>query len=152
MKMSRLFYQMLLALIGIYSLQSCNNVGSSKQKLSTASFISVNADTLNKRIAEGYEYREGWTTTPLLITSHLFDPEYDVAAKQHYSYDEMENEDGSLTVTVTQEGLLNTTIYGEKIQLIFTYEDDLWVIKSMKKAYKCQKGKGGNDYCGTPCK
>ncbi len=134
-----------LILIGtlLTILLSCNNQDD------LDSFISVDIKEYNDRIEEWKTRKERWTDDPILITRELFridDPERKTIID--FETKTVDN----VTVTLTQEGLSDDSVDGEKRIIEFKKVNDSWTITQIRLGFKCWKSRGGHtNYSGDIC-
>lgn len=105
----------------------------------TAGFRDENPTPYNQQIERGRREQQAWTATPRQITLHLFEPESD-EVNYLFTFEQSGQANGSRTVTLTQEGLLDDEVYGERRLFTFVEEQGGWVVKQVKVGFKCQKG------------
>src|SRR5688572_8697332 len=106
-------------------------IGACTSKDDVDSFISEDIEEISKKIDDGRNGGDDWTKTPLLIINHLLGPEYNSEGHHTFIFEQYEN-DSSLTVIVTSEGLLDDSVAGEKRIIEFVYINEKWTIVSMK--------------------
>ncbi|MFD3002980.1 hypothetical protein ACFS7Z_21625 [Pontibacter toksunensis] len=128
-------------LLVIYSCRSGNDYGS---------FIPENKDKYNSQISSATDSNEAWSTTPYLIVGKLFGPAYHTEGNLGFTLEQTEISDEHISIIVTQEGLLDDSVYGEKRIIEFKYKANRWTIGSIKLGFKCQSGRG-QQYSGELC-
>ncbi len=133
-----------LILIGtlLAGLLSCDN------KDDLESFITEDIKKYNDRITEWRTKGEIWTADPILITRELF--RYDDPERKTIIDFESRTAD-RVTVTLTQEGLSDDSVDGEKRIIEFEKVNDSWTIKQIRLGFKCWKSRGHTNYSGHPC-
>jgi len=105
----------------------------------------------NQKIEKGVQHGEVWVDTPYLIVNQLFGPRYNSEGHQTFILEQYEI-DNSLTVIVTQEGLLDDSVFGEKRIIEFKLENGRWTISKMRPGMKCHEYRGGHtNYSGERC-
>lgn len=115
------------------------------------SFSDMNVDELNGEIDKGRRDKETWVETPYLIVNQLLGPRYNSEGHQTFIFEQYEN-DSTLTVIVTHEGLLDDSVAGEKRIIEFKFENGIWTILKMTLGMKCYEYRGGHtNYSGVPC-
>lgn len=115
------------------------------------SFLPIDVAEFNQKIENGRQQKEQWVQTPFLIVNQLFGPIYNSEGDQTFILEQYEN-DNSLTVIVTQEGLLDDSVAGEKRIILFKYENEAWIISKMTLGMKCHEYRGGHtNYSGAIC-
>ena len=115
------------------------------------SFLEVDIADFNQRIEKGIQNKEPWVETPYLIVNKLFGPKYNSEGHQTFILEQYET-DSSLTVIVTQEGLLDDSVAGEKRIIEFKFEIGLWTISKIRLGMKCHEYRAGHtNYSGKVC-
>jgi hypothetical protein len=117
------------------------------------SFLILDVAEYNDKIIKGRQDNQQWVETPYLIINQLFGPRYNSEGHQTFILEQYENDnDNSLTVIVTQEGLLDDSVAGEKRILEFKFENEVWTIIKMTLGMKCHEYRGGHtNYSGDVC-
>lgn len=123
-------------------LLSCDNKDDLK------SFITEDIKKYNDRITEWRTSGEIRTTDPILITRELF--RYDDPERKTIIDFESKTVD-RVTVTLTQEGLSDDSVDGEKRIIEFEKVNNSWTIKQIRLGFKCWKSRGHTNYSGQPC-
>lgn len=113
------------------------------------SFVQVEAKEYNSRIAEWTTQREAWTTDPVLITRKLFNNEGDPERKTVIDFESQAND--KVRVTLTQEGLSDDSVYGEKRIIDFELINGVWTITQIRLGFRCSKSRGHTNYSGYLC-
>jgi len=112
------------------------------------SFILEDTNRYNDRIGDWKANREKWLGDPILITRELFrsdDPERKTIINlESKAIDRA-------TVTLTQEGLSDDSVDGEKRIIEFQKGNGFWTIKQIRLGFKCWKSRGHTNYSGDPC-
>ncbi|WP_187262699.1 hypothetical protein [Pontibacter beigongshangensis] len=116
-----------------------------------SSFISEDTNKYNNQIASAIDVNEAWATTPYLIIGKLFGPEYRTEGNSGFSLEQTEISNEHIRIIVTQEGLLDDSVHGEKRIIEFKYKANRWVIDNIKLGFKCQSGRGQQKYSGELC-
>jgi hypothetical protein len=115
------------------------------------SFLTIDVAEFNQKINKGRQDNQQWVETPYLIINELFGPRYNSEGHQTFILEQHEN-DSSLTVIVTHEGLLDDSVAGEKRIIEFKFENGLWIIVKMTLGMKCREHRGGHtNYSGDVC-
>ncbi len=127
-------------------LSACSNNGDSHD-----SFMVEDATKYNNQILTALQHNEPWAQTPFLIVGELFGPAYQTEGIAGYAFEQTEIADDVVRVVVTQEGLLDDSVYGEKRIIEFRYKVDRWVIEDIKLGFKCQRNRGHQNYAGELC-
>ncbi|MCJ8167518.1 hypothetical protein MKJ04_21935 [Pontibacter sp. E15-1] len=115
------------------------------------SFVIEDATKYNNQILSALQHNEPWAQTPFLIVGELFGPAYQTEGGGGYAFEQTEVTDDFVRVAVTQEGLLDDSVYGEKRIIDFRYKADRWVIDNIKLGFKCQRNRGHQNYAGELC-
>lgn len=79
-----------------------------------SSFISEDTDKYNSQISSAIDANEAWVTTPYQIVGKLFGPEYRTEGNSDFALEQVEVSNEHVRIIVTQEGLLDDSVYGEK--------------------------------------
>jgi hypothetical protein len=112
------------------------------------SFIIEDITKYNDQISQWRTNAESWTVDPVLITRELF--RFDDLERK--TIIEFENEAvDKVTVTLTQEGLSDDSVDGEKRIIDFEKVNGLWTIKQIRLGFKCWQNRGHTNYSGQPC-
>ena len=136
-------YILLLILTSIFI--SCDN------KDDVDSFINVDVTEFNKKITSGLSKQEAWVETPILIINNLIELGYDSVGHGTYTIEQYQK-DNLLTVIVTQEGIQDDSVFGEKRIIDFKYSSGSWTIVRIRRGVKCCEGRGGHsNYSGGEC-
>lgn len=115
------------------------------------SFQDVDISDFNLQIEKGIRNQEQWAKTPYLIVNQLFGPQYNSEGYHTFILEQYEN-DSSLTIIVTQEGLLDDCVEGEKRIIEFKFSNGFWIISKMRLGIKCYEYRGGHtNYSGEGC-
>jgi len=132
-------------LITIALLSACGN------KDDLDSFLDVDIAEFNQQIESGIQNREQWVETPYLIVNRLFGPQYNSEGHHTFILEQYEK-DNSLTIILTQEGLLDDSVEGEKRIIDFRFDNGFWTITKMRLGIKCYEYRGGHtNYTGEGC-
>ncbi len=124
------------------SLVSCSNHDDLE------SFIIEDTKKYNHRIKEWTTKEQNFIADPILITRELFrsdDPE----RKTMIEFESKTVDQA--TVTITQEGLSDDSVDGEKRIIEFEKGNGLWTIKQIRLGFKCWKSRGHTNYSGDIC-
>jgi hypothetical protein len=121
---------------------------SSKESISSLTPVSISE--YNNRIVIGQQRKEPWSETPLTIINELFPPTYLGERGTDY-FVKIQDIQGSIVATVTEEKLLDDSVEGEKRIVTFVKDHDRWLIKTIFIGYKCQKSRGHQNYSGESC-
>ena len=116
-----------------------------------SSFISEDTNKYNSQISSAINVNEAWATTPYQIVGKLFGPEYRTEGNSRFSLEQAEISNEHVRIIVTQEGLLDDSVYGEKRIIEFKYKVNRWMIDNIKLGFKCQSGRGQEEYSGELC-
>lgn len=116
-----------------------------------SSFIPEDIDKYNNQIFSAIEIKEAWATTPYLIVGKLFGPQYLTEGNAGFALEQDEISNEHVKVIVTQEGLLDDSVYGEKRIIEFKYKSNIWTIDKIKLGFKCHLKRGQQNYSGEPC-
>jgi len=123
-------------------LLSCDNRDDFK------SFITEDIKKYNDRITEWKTRGEEWTNDPILITRELF--RSDAPERKTIITFESKAFD-RVTVTLTQEGLSDDSVDGEKRIIEFEEINNSWTIRQIRLGFKCWKSRGHTNYSGDLC-
>src|SRR5450755_5063237 len=115
------------------------------------SFKEEDISSYNHQINAGRIKQEPWTETPISILNKLLPPVYRSEGNGYYKIEIQKNSIDSFTVIVTQEGLLDDSVYGEKRLISFVQNNGVWIIKRVRVGFKCQNGRGHKNYSGNVC-
>lgn len=116
-----------------------------------SSFIPEDTDKYNNQIFSAIDVKEAWVATPYLIVGKLFSPEYRSEGHSRFALEQAEISNEHVRIIVTQEGLLDDSVYGEKRIIEFKYKDNRWIIDNIQLGFKCQSGRGQKKYSGEIC-
>lgn len=116
-----------------------------------SSFIPEDIASYNSQITSAIDVSEAWVTTPYQIVGKLFGPEYRTEGNSKFDLEQAEISNEHVRIIVTQEGLLDDSVYGEKRIIEFKYKGNRWVIDNIKLGFKCQSGRGQQKYSGEIC-
>jgi hypothetical protein len=126
-------------------------ISSCRNEDNHSSFIIENTSKYNAEISSAIDNKEAWTQTPFLIVGKLFGPEYRTEGNSEFMFEQIEITINHVTVIVTKAGLLDDSAYGEKRIIEFRYELNRWVIDNIKLGFRCQPGRGHENYSGELC-
>jgi hypothetical protein len=112
------------------------------------SFIIVDTRKYNNRIEEWRTAGQTWADDPILITRELFRID---GSERKTTIDFESSTVDRATVTLTQEGLSDDSVDGEKRIIEFEKVNDSWTIKQIRVGVKCWKSRGHTNYSGHPC-
>ena len=115
------------------------------------SFKDEDISSYNQQIEVGRMKQESWTETPISILNKLLPPVYRSEGNGYYKIEIQKNSIDSFMVTVTQEGLLDDSVFGEKRLISFVQNNGAWIIKRVRVGFKCQNGRGHKNYSGNVC-
>lgn len=122
-----------------------------EKKDDIGSFLEMDIADFNQKIEKGMQRKEGWVETPYLIVNQLFGPRYNSEGHQTFVFEQYKN-NNSLTIIVTQEGLLDDSVFGEKRIIEFKFQNGRWSIDRMRLGMKCHEYRGGHtNYSGEAC-
>lgn len=113
-------------------------------------FINVDVTDLNQKIKQGVQDKEAWVETPFLIVNKLFGPEYNSESRRTFIFEQYE-QGNLLTVMVTQDGLPDDSVAGEKRIIEFNFVNGVWQLSKMRLGLKCRKHRGHVNYSGEAC-
>lgn len=113
----------------------------------TATFRVEAPAVYNHQIDRGWQQQESWTATPRQITEHLIGPPEKEAGP--VTYQQLDHPNGTVTLTVTEEGVLDDEIYGQRRVFTFILKDRRWTVQQVKVGYKCQPD--DQAYSGQGC-
>jgi hypothetical protein len=116
-----------------------------------SSFRNENIDTYNKEIEEGNAKREHWTSNPLLIVHQLFVSNFNPEGKPYMNIEQRMDSIDHVTLTITQEGVIDDSVSGEKRVINFTLKNGRWIITHIRVGLKCHKNRGHTYYSGEGC-
>ena len=105
-----------------------------------SSFIAEDPVRYNDKISAGSANNESWADDPVMIVRQLFrgeEPERRTTIEL-----QAENVD-RVTVVLTQEGLADDSVYGEKRLMRFERE--------VRVGFRCQKNRGHENYSSERC-
>ena len=111
----------------------------------TADFRAVNPALYNEQIDRGRP--APWTETPLRIVEHLLGPHEKEAGPVTYQLRYQPS--GAVTLTVTEERVLDDEIYAQRRVFTFVDNDGHWGVQQVKVGYKCQPT--DKTYSGRGC-
>lgn len=114
-------------------------------------FLPEDPDKYNRLILFAIDNNEVWATTPYQIVGELFGPEYLTEGNSGFVLEQAEISNEHVRIIVTQEGLLDDSIYGEKRVIEFKFKANRWMIDNIKLGFKCQEGRGHQNYSGELC-
>jgi len=125
-------------------------IASCETKDDTDSFITEDVQRYNEKIKEAQRSADTWASDPGTITRQLFG---DVGEGTSLSLSvEYKNDDiNTAMVTLTAEGLADDSVYGEKRIITFAKKSGVWTIKDIRVGWRCQQGRGHQNYAGKLC-
>jgi len=113
------------------------------------SFVTMDVTAYNEKINEWTSTKQSFVIDPLLITRELF--RNDDFERRTIIEFQSEHQD-QVTVTLTQEGLSDDAVEGEKRIIKFKRTNGTWVIEQIRLGFKCWESRGGHtNYSGIPC-
>jgi hypothetical protein len=114
-------------------------------------FRNENIEAYNKKIEEGNVKNENWTAKPLLIVHQLFVSGSNPEGKPYLMIEQKMDSADHVTLTITQEGVIDDSVSGEKRVINFTLKNGMWTITQIKVGFKCHRNRGHTNYSGQPC-
>ncbi len=115
-----------------------------------ASYITLDPGAFNKSVTEAGA--EKWTSDPVAVSLRFTGPFEGLTQTIERKNVSAESPDKT-AVTITNEGLLDDSVMGEKFFLkLKRAEQGAWLIESAAKTVKCWPGRGHQDYSNKPCK
>ena len=115
-------------LLSLFTVCACNGGFESPKE--------VDPKELNGKINKGMQDSASWAKTPESIVKKLFPQRSRKGENASYSIREKGTGGEARRVTVTEEGLIDDEINGEKIILYFDREGDKWVITKMRHSVR----------------
>jgi hypothetical protein len=117
----------------------------------TNSFKDEDIKFYTQKIESARLNQEKWAETPLLIVNELLSPQYRSEGNSYYNIEIVKVSIDTITIIVTEEGLLDDSVYGEKRVIHFVFRNNHWDIERIKVGFKCQKNRGHENYSGQGC-
>jgi hypothetical protein len=117
----------------------------------TASFRNENIDGYNEEIQEGYAAGGEWCNDPLLIVHKLLLSKSNQEGNPYFKIEGKADAVNHMTLTVTQEGVMDDSVNGEKRIISFIFQNGKWRISQIKVGFKCFRNRGHDNYSGQAC-
>ncbi len=142
-------------LLGILFLASCAAApGDLSERLQNepASWATLDAAPLNKRVEEAVARQEPWPRSPLLVTLHLVGGDEDT---RELVLKEIKNRgegaDSSKVVCI-RDGLLDDSVRGDWHEFhLKRLPDGTWRVSEAKAAFRCWRSSDSDVYEARPC-
>jgi hypothetical protein len=106
----------------------------------------------NQSIAKAATAGEAWAKDPAQIIARTFGGFSDTRSKTVEFVAPTADGADTLRVTITSDGLMDDSVRGEKIRLELKADNKgVWQFTAASKAWRCQPGRGRQDYSTTKC-
>ncbi|MGH9949908.1 MAG: hypothetical protein ACRD6X_22295, partial [Pyrinomonadaceae bacterium] len=116
-------------------------------KRAEAKFQPIDVDALNKKLADSKAAK-----TPLQIVSILVDPFSEMLSRSVSIKADSAEEPASLKVIVTDDGYADDSVRGTQYKFdLYKNTDGHWRVSTASKGWRCQQGRGHQDYSSKLC-
>ena len=106
----------------------------------------------NEQIEKAAVAGEAWVKEPAQIIARTFGGFSEMRSKTIEFTAPTADEADSLTVTITNDGYMDDSVRGEKYSLeLKMNEQGVWKFVTAAKAWRCQPGRGNQDYSTIKC-
>jgi len=120
-----------------------------KPEVTQAVYIIMDTAEFNKSVISAGG--ESWTSDPVTVSLKFTGPFEGLTQSIERKNDSAESAE-TTTVTITNEGLLDDSVMGEKFHLkLKRAEHGAWLVESAGKMIKCWAGRGHQSYSNKPC-
>lgn len=118
----------------------------------TNPFQKVDFSDFNRQIEKAASDGETWVKMPTQVVARIIEPFSEIRSRMiEMSAPTAESPD-SLTVTVIDDGFLDDSVRGEKHLFdLKMNEQGIWKLVSAGKSWRCQEGRGHQDFSTAPC-
>ncbi|MCM3874458.1 MAG: hypothetical protein ND895_27520 [Pyrinomonadaceae bacterium] len=141
---------------------NANTVAAAKAKLRQSSktlksqktqmLVAVEFGAHNEQIDKAALAGEAWVKEPAQIIARTFGGFSEMRSKTIEFKAPTADEADSLSVTITNDGYLDDSVRGEKYSLeLKMNEQGVWKFVTAAKAWRCQPGRGNQDYSTIKC-
>ncbi len=114
--------------------------------------VAVDYGSHNSTIDKAVAAKEDWVKTPMQIVARLLGEFSDMRSRTIEMTAPTADGADSLIVTVTDDGYLDDSVRGEKFKYeLKANEQGVWRFTSAAKAWRCQPGRGHQDFSTTKC-
>jgi hypothetical protein len=118
----------------------------------TQMLAAVDVGPHNEQIDKAAVAGESWVKEPAQVIARTFGGFSDMRSKTIEFTAPTADEADSLSVTITSDGHLDDSVRGEKYSLALRRnQQGVWRFASGGKAWRCQPGRGHQDYSTTKC-
>jgi len=118
----------------------------------TEKFQRVEFEPYNEKIEKAAAAKEEWVKMPMQIVARMIGEFSDMRSRTIEMTAPTADGADSLTVTVTNDGYLDDSVRGEKFKYeLKANEQGVWRFTSAAKSWRCQPGRGNQDYSTIKC-
>lgn len=130
---------------------SSTNEESTKTEVAN-SFQKIDFNVFNQQIEKAASGGETWVKMPTQVVVRMIEPFSEIRSRTiEMSAPTAESPD-SLTVAVIDDGFMDDSVRGEKhLFELKMNEQGIWKFVSAEKAWRCQEGRGHQDFSTAPC-
>ncbi len=106
----------------------------------------------NITMAKAATAGEAWVKEPAQIIARTYGGFSEMRSKTVEFAALTADEPDTLTVTITSDGLMDDSVRGEKIYLVLKADNQgVWKFTSASKSWRCQPGRGSQDFTTVKC-
>ncbi len=117
-----------------------------------AAYQNLNINRFNRLIDIGVRGRQAWVKSPMQVVARLVGEMRDTKTRAIRFISPNAEGSDSLTVVVTDSGLLDDSIFAERMRLeLRKNSGGVWKVISGQRAWRCQQGRGHQKFNATPC-
>lgn len=114
--------------------------------------VAVDVKDHNEQIKKAAEAGEEWVKDPARIIARTFGSFLEVRTKSIEFNAPTADQPDSLFVTVIGDGYLDDSVRGEKFRLeLKSNEQGVWKFTSASKSWRCQAGRGSQEFSNSKC-
>jgi len=123
-------------------------LGSTKTEMAEAVDFAAHNQTIDKAATAG----EAWVKDPARIIARTFGGFSEMRSKTVEFLSQSPDGSDTLSVTVTNDGYMDDSIRGERFRLELKLDDQgTWKFTSANKSWRCQTGRGNQEYSIVRC-
>ncbi len=117
-----------------------------------ATYQDVNINRYNRLIEIAARGRQAWVKSPTQVVINLIGEMKEVKSRNIRMINKSAEGGDSVTAVITDNGLLDDSVNSERLRLELRRNSaGVWEVISGKRAWKCQQGRGHQDFSAVAC-